>query len=313
MGSETPSEVFEYLDKLAVKSSAAALICAGSYLFRPEPVPGHRMKLLKKAARSRDDEVSGSAYLAIGIENLTAGEQPAKTVNALKRAIELGNYDSSLVLAQAYESGELGPRNCLENAFNSLADAVDDDFGPAKLALALFSFRNGIHDEEYCPGNLLEEAAEQGVPGAEEILIRFRQVQAEQEFVELPYEVVPASMTRPQQIRDALCNELHCTAEDSCSLVAAWHGFETWDELAAAVADATQPEGTYDEDCSAEVMSLRKETQIDILDSRFDAPPYALEAIWELLQPTSRDYRPSLRKLEDVIEEKVAMIRSNLH
>jgi hypothetical protein len=305
MGAETPVEVFDFLDKASVKSQHAAMACATTFLFREQPTPGHRLKLLKKASRTDDADLAAMAYFAIGIETLTHSEHPRKAIAAFQKSSELGNLESNIMLAQAFEQGLFGERDHINKAFNTLAKAVDEDYGPAKIALAEFSFRNGIHDEDYCPHQLLEEAADDGIAGAAELLMMLEESHGQhEELSKLPYQVVPKTLTRPQHIRDAICNELHCSFEGAATLVAGFHGFDTWEALVVAVADISVPEGTYDEDCSIEEMTARRHMQIDILDNVYDAPPFVIEAIWELLQPTSRDYRPSLRKLEEVVNEK---------
>jgi hypothetical protein len=312
MGAETPVEVFDFLDKASLKSQHAAMVCATTFLFREPPTPDHRLKLLKKASRSEDTNIAAMAYFAIGMETIMHGEQPKKAIPAFQKSSELGNLESNIMLAQAYERGVFGQRDHINKAFNALADAVDEDYGPAKIALAEFSFRNGIHDEDYCPPQLLEEAAEDGVDGAVELLMMLEEGHTQhEELTKLPYRVVPKTLIRPQHIRDAICNELHCSHDGAAGLVAGWHGFDTWEELVIAVADIGVPEGPYDEDCSFEEMSARRQMQIDILDNFSDAPPFVIEAIWELLQPTSRDYRASLRRLQETVSEKVEELKAS--
>jgi hypothetical protein len=311
MGAETPVEVFDFLDKASLKSQHAAMVCATTYLFREPPTADHRLKLLKKASRTDDTDLAAMAYFAIGMETLAYGEQPKKAIPAFQKSSDLGNLESNIVLARAYEEGVFGQRDHINKAFNALAEAVDEDYGPAKMALAEFSFRNGIHDEDYCPHQLLEEAADDGIDGAAELLMMLEEAHGHEELSKLPYQVVPRTLARPQQIRDAICNESHCSFEAASNLVAGLHGFDTWEEMVIAISDISVPEGPYDEDISIEAMSARQQMQIEIIFNFTDVPPFVVEAIWELIQPTSRDYRASLRKLHEVVNEKVDELRAS--
>lgn len=316
MGAETPGEVFEFLDKASGKSQHAAMVCATTFLFREPPTPSHRLKLLKKATRTNDTNLAAMAYFAIGMETVMHGEQPKKAIPAFQKSSELGNLESNIVLAQAYERGVFGQRDHINKAFNALADAVDEDYGPAKIAMAEFSFRNGIHDEDYCPHQLLEEAVEDGVEGAEELLAMLHEITHDEEpnSLQLPYQVTPKTLERPTTLRNAICNELFCEYDEVAPLVARLHGFGTWEEMVIAIADISVPEGTYDEDCSIEEMSIRRGLQIEIIDNfeHFsEAPSFVAEAVWELLRPTSRDFRASLRTLQEVVGEKVAELTAS--
>ncbi len=233
MGEDTPVEVFEFLDAFSDKSKHAAFVRASTYLYREEPEPGFRMKLLQDAVKSRDDVVKSSAYFAIGVETLMHGADPKKAISPLKKSFEYGNMDSCLVLADAYENGRFGQRGHLKKAFNILADAADEGFAPAKLALSKFVVNHGIHHPDYHPRELLQEAAEEGLDEAVTLLLIMDDIDEAASI--LPYEVVPVSMDRPVQIKNAFLNESDILPEYAEELIAKLYGFKTWEALTAAV------------------------------------------------------------------------------
>ncbi|TLX17137.1 hypothetical protein [Rhizobium sp. MHM7A] len=303
LGDKTPQDVFRFLDKAAKDDQLAAIVCATSFFFREQPKPGHRAMLLRRAARGYDDNLAGNAYFALAAECLVDGGKPRRAIDALERAVELGHLDAHVRLAKGYETGMYRNRINLERAWELLEEAVEEDYGPAKLALAEFIFAHGIHDSDYDPRELLVEAAEDDVPGAVELLMQF---QASAETIKrhakkLDNPVIPRDESRPMAIRSALLNEFHMEADAIEAMVAAWHGFLSWSELIAYALNENAPEGIFDEDCGTEELEDRRRTQVLIAGHYIDAPDYVLELIVTLLQPTSRTHKPSLRNLDRLI------------
>jgi hypothetical protein len=239
------------------------------------------------------------------MESLIEGSHPEKAITAFRKSAGLGNYEGNLQLARAYENGVFGENNRITKAFDLLAEAVDDNYAPAKIALADFSIRNGIHDEDYCPHQLLEEAIDDGIEGAIEMLALYEAMMMHDHGLELlPSEVVPTDMTRPQQIREVLLGSTGATDEQAELLIAAWHGFRSWEDMSIACSGAHKIQGRFDEDCTLDEIVSRKNAQVDILARKIAAPRYVAEAIWELLRPTSRDFKPSLDTLDELLQEK---------
>lgn len=300
MGKETPSEVFDFLDRSARKSPYAALACASSFFLRDVPTPGYRMKLLKRAARSDDDEVAANAYYGIAAECLLEEKTVRKALDALERAAELGHADAHVNLARGYEFGLYRNRIDIEKAWLTLCDCVEDlDYGPAKVALADFIFRHDVHSDEYNPLELLQEAAEEGVDGAEERLHALSEL-ANEHRARLPYLIIPKDMQRAVMVRNAIVNELNVGNEYAGDLVAKLFGFDTWETIEATVASGDHDGSDFDEDCSPEDMGLRRASQIAVIQEELDVPEEFAEAVWSLLRPTAREGKPSLRGLEKV-------------
>lgn len=306
LGSQTPQDVLKFLDRAAKDDQFAAIVCAKSFFFREQPKPGHRAMLFRRAARGYDDEIAANAYYALAAECIVDGGNPRRAIDAFERAVELGHLDAHVVLAKGYETGMYRNRVDLQRAFDLLDDAIDEDYGPAKLAMAEFIFTHGVYNSGYDPGVLLAEAAEDDVPGAVELLMQL-QVSAERAVKrrakKLDNPVIPSNKARPMAIRSALLNEFHIDADAIETMIAAWHGFVSWSELMTYAASENAPEGVFDEDCGHDELEARRQTQAWIASQYIEAPDYVLELIVALLQPTSRSHKPSLRSLDRLTGE----------
>lgn len=303
MGDESPAEIFTFLDSAAEKSHSAAFVCATTFLFRPEPVSGHRFKLLLKAARSKERFIASSAHMCIGLEYLASSENKKKAIPALRKSFEMGNLESALVLADAYEAGVFGKRNSLAHAFSYLSLAVEEEYGPAKLSLAEFLVRNELTDTEYSPVELLREAVEENIEGAAEYLASY--IEVEKIAYRLPKRVIPASMDRPNAVVDCLNAEFPVPERLLKALVAEWHGFESWKSLERAVSKGDSSSGPADEDCSQEELLDRRMRQTMLLSCHILAPTYVLDTIVGQLRPTAREGKPSLANLEELVNQRM--------
>ncbi len=307
LGDQTPEDVLAYLDRSAKNDQFAAVVCAKSFFFREQPKPGHRAMLLRRAARGEDDEIAGNAYYALAAECLADGGKPRRAIDAFERAVQLGHLDAHVRLAKGYETGMYRNRIDLQRAFDLLDDAVDEDYGPAKLAMAEFIVTHNINDSDYDPGSLLVEAAEDDVPGAVERLMEL-QVAAEQimksRAIKLDDPIIPVDETRPLAVRTAMLNEFSHPPELIEALIAAWHGFASWSELIAYSMSANTPRGVFDEECDPEELEARRKSQSLIAGHFFDVSDHVLELIVTLLQPTSRSHKPSLRNLDRLIGDE---------
>jgi hypothetical protein len=300
LGNQTPDDIFRFLDKAAKDDQLAAIICSLSFFYREQPKPGHRAMLLRRAARGYDDDLAGNAFFALAAECLVDGGKPRRAIDALERAVDLGHLEAHVRLAKGYATGVYQNRINLSRTWDLLTTAVDNDYGPAKLALAEFIFMQGVQDPEYDPGELLVEAAEDDVPGAAETLMEFElfaENVIKQNAKKLDNPVIPSDGTRPVAIRGALLNEFHMEPDAIETMIAAWHGFASWSELMAYALDENAPEGVFDEDCGEVELKARRQTQAWIAGHFIEAPGYVLELVVALLQPTSRSHKPSLRNL----------------
>ena len=258
------------------------------------------MKLLKRAARSDDAEVAANAYYGIAAECLLEEKTVRKALDALERAAELGHGDAHVRLSRGYEFGLYKNRIDIEKAWLTLCDCVEDlDYGPAKVALADFIFRHDVHSDEFNPIELLQEAAEEGVEGAEERLRALSEL-ANEHRARVPYLIIPKDMQRAAKIRSAIVNELNVGNEYAGDLVAKLFGFDAWQTMEATVANGDHDGSDFDEDCSPEDMGLRRTSQIAVIHEELDVPVEFAEAVWSLLRPTAREGKPSLRGLEKI-------------
>jgi hypothetical protein len=303
MGKETPREVFDFLDRNVRKSPYVALACASSFFLRDVPTPGYRMKLLKRVARSDDAEVAANAYYGIAAECLIEEKTVRKALDALERAVELGHPDAHVKLSRGYEFGLYRNRIDVEKAWLTLCDCVEDlDYGPAKVALADFIFRHDVHSDDFNPIELLQEAAEEGVEGAEERLHALEEI-ANEHQARLPYLIIPQDLERATMVRNAIVNELDVGNEHAGDLVAKLFGFDAWETMEGFVAGHDHEENDFDEDCSPEDMGLRRALQIAVIREELDVPEAFANAVWTLLRPTAREGKPSLRGLEKVYRD----------
>jgi tetratricopeptide (TPR) repeat protein len=298
MGKETPQEVFDFLDRSARKSPYAALACASSFFLRDMPQPDHRLKLLKRAARADDEELAADAYYALAVEYSLVEKTVRKALSALERAADLGHGDAYVRLARGYEFGLYRNRINVDRAYYNLCLCIDQlDYGPGKVALADFIIRHGIQSDEYNPIELLHEAAEEGVEGAQERLDALNEIAAEYK-ARLPYLIVPRDMNRPEMVRAAIVNELNVGEEFASELVARLFGFDGWGMLEATVIGGSHGESDYDEDCAPDDLHLRRSVQVTIIQEELDVPEDFAEVVWDLLRPTARSGKPSLRALD---------------
>lgn len=300
MGKETPRDVFDFLDRIAGKSQFAALVCAGSYFHREMPEPGYRMKLLKRATRGEDADVAADAYFAIAVECLSDERTVRRAMDALEKAAYLGHGEAHIKLAKGYETGMFNNRVNFDKAWATLCDGVHElDYGPAKVALADFMLRYELLSDQFNPIQLLHEAVEEGVDGAEERLIAIGELVGELR-PKLPYLIVPKDLGRANLARNAIINELHVSDEAAAVLVARLFGFDSWETMDQTVEIGGHGDTDFDEDCSPEDLALRKASQVEIIEDELDVPEEFAEAVWSLLRPTARDGIPSLRALEKV-------------
>lgn len=304
MGGEAPSEVFKYLDRTARNSQAGAFLSGMSFHMRPEPTPGHRIKLLKKAAGGDDQAVARQALFAIASELLEAPTTMKKGVEALVDAANLGHGDAVLMLARAHEEGLYGLKVDIMEAYQLLAYAVDElDYPVAQVALADLIMMNEIEDSEYDPEELLEGAVEDEVDGAEErltLLHMLKHVHGGKVQTTLGERVVPADISRPAAVVSAICNEIDVDPEEAQEIVAALYGFESWDELIDIASDPDSLRGRFDEDCSKKELYFRHQKQVTILQESLAAPDLVAEIMVELLRPTAKDAVPSLRRMNEI-------------
>jgi TPR repeat protein len=308
MGRETPQFVFDYLEKKAGRNQAAALIAAQSYFFRDEKSDQDRLKLLKKAAKGSDSNIAGSAYYLLANEFMAAGDTGKRVKEALVNSAELGNLYAAVALARAYTDGTFGCKVDVEQAYDLLTDAYDENFAPAKLALAELLLTTDIDDDMHDPMGLLIEAVEEGVEGAEEVLHSLTAAIAREaanddsgDNIKLSEKVVPNGFQRVLHLKAAILNEFDCDASVAEILIAHWYGFDTWEELNQASQSKDCPPGRFDEDCDPMRLKARIAEQNQITEQHIDAPPNVLSLIVELLKPTSRAHPPSLRKLDGLV------------
>lgn len=312
MGRETPPEVFSFLDKYASRSQVVAMVCAMSFHFRDEPTPGHRIRMLKKVSRGGDDTIAADAMFAVAGECLLDEKTVRKAMDWLRRAGDMGHGEALVRLAYGLEHGIY--RNRVDNgeAYATLAEAVDLEYGPAKLAMADFIIRHGVDDDDYHPLELLREAIEDEVEGAEELLEKLVHIATEDQeeadgpdHPEMDGVVVPDGMERPNLLRNAICNELPILEDQAAHLVSILHGFSSWNEMVQFAENPMFEKGPFDEDCGKGPMDERRMTQIAILGHILGAPAEIAEEIWALLRPTAKEGHPSLRGLDRAIVDKL--------
>ena len=310
MGNETPAEVFDFLDSASTTCRHTAFVCATSFFHREEPAPGHRVTLFKRVVRGHDDDLSAAAYFALAGECLLDKKTVNKTMGYLKHAAELGHSEATLRLAIGYDLGIFGNRVNVARALESFADAVDDDYPPAKLAMAEFLIRRGIDDTVYDPIELIREAEDDDIEGASELLAILRQAgypgtETEEEDLPLLAErVIPADLSRPRLVVEALRNETDVSHEQASILVSALHGFPEWEDLETAV-NTSGSAGPFDEELSRKRLRDRQMDQADIIQAFFGITYEEAEVFQELLKPTARGGLPSLRALSKTISERL--------
>lgn len=302
---------FELIKINQSRNPEAALFASNLYLakFMDDPDGSILLGLLDKALESKFPEILANANYRLGV--LLIDSDPGRAKRHMQYAVDANLDSAKFSMAIYLEAGVHGYEKDPEKAMAYYIDCHENHGHQlAKLAIAKAVVLGGRSDLPYNGEQLLAELAHNGQEEAASIL-RWVNVKRRLESmdVRLPIKVTPAGGNRPKMIRDALVDKFGIAERIAEDITASLYGYESWYALMKAATDKKTPKGPDDEDCTVIELRRRRESQEHLLVEYIGLEKIVAEVCVELLQPTARTARPTLKALEKAMRQRALMQR----
>lgn len=301
--------VFSIIEQSAEKLPEAALAAAMTYKMfnRPEVRPGAISTFFEMAIAGDNDTIRNLSTLGYGRHLLASEDTARRGVRLIRMARKSGLADASAELGEILENGLYGEKIDLDECLKCYVEATEGGSGTGMFQLAQFMLSHTKAVGEYHPLTLMHEAAKLEHPQAMQFvkhLSKFVDSIEEGEVRDdiLPYVVVPDGVERVTLVRDALKNEFDIGVEEAGRMTASLHGYPEWEMMIAAATVEGCVKGKFDEECTAAEFNDREKLQIEIFSARTATKADVAGASIRLLRPTSRFIKPSLRRLDKVVD-----------
>lgn len=309
-GNNLPEALAALVDQLSEKSPSAAYIKAFRLTERDR---GEAERLFTFASTSNKSDVSAAACMALGGIHLEQGREDL-ALPFLVRSWEQKYPAAGYVLSLAYAQGRMGLVKDVDMAVTILRELVDEDDDPeAKLMLAQLIVAGKAKPADVDPFQLLTEAAAQGVEEAMAMLMDVGAVignNPDADDLMLPYIVTPDGMKRPKLIRDALVLEFDIRRIEAEEFTSHLFGYGEWATMMRDATDTTKKKGKFDEDLEPAELNERLRLLASVICSHVDMEDYVADIVVDLLKPTARSGRPSLKRLGERIDSCMVPIGS---
>jgi len=317
-GFDPPTGVFELLDECVPHSAMAKMQAATLYGMgiRPEPEEGACERMLREVEEGDNGQVSLMAAMVLG--NILCTRDSLEEGSAyFRKAAEASFPDAWFAYAEArmHLAGMDSPE--MQKVFSEIFSAHEAGDVTATSALGRLMVDHELEADGIDPFLLLDEAAARGDSEAADYLDgTFEEEDEEDEEDDdgtplvppadiLPYVVVPDGMKRPRLVRDALVRETGMPQDLAETMTARFHGFAHWRQMKDATEDQDRQKGPFDEDCPAAAFNDRVAVQAEIAAAFGFGDETVGEAVVSLLSPTARSGKPSLRRLEGKLANRM--------
>jgi TPR repeat protein len=311
VGKHQTSRFFELLTLNQGKTPEAALFATSLYLagYMQDTDGSIVTNLFETALRSENPDISTNAHYGLGVHLRKIDLKRA--MRHMQIAVDADCAPAKFAMALCLETGAFGYDEDPERAIQLYIECHENHGHElAKLSIAkaiVFGNRNEL---PYDAEELLSELAGSGQKEAEVILkwIKTRRRHATLD-IRLPSTVTPNGGNRPKMVRDALKAQFGLPETLLEAVTATFYGYETWKALLGASSNKKTTKGPHDEDCDTGELAERKKFQAYILTEYFGLGDMPAEVALDLLQPTARTGKPSLKDLERGIERRKLMPR----
>lgn len=305
---ELPKSLAALLDRLSEKSLTAAYIKA-YHLVDEDRAEAERLFI--RASASEKAEVSCAACMTLVGINLERGHED-QALAYLTQATDKQYPPAIHFLALAYVQGQLGLSKDADKAVRLLRGIVDD-LPEAKVNLARIIMSKEAKAADIDPFKLLAEAA---ADGEEEAMMMLMSLGAgitnapDGDDLILPYVVVPDGMKRPKLVRDAILNEFNISKGEAEEFTASLYGYDDWAALLRVATDPKTAKGKFDEDLEPAELNERHRLLASVICSHVQIEDYIADIVVDLLKPTARSGRPSLKRLAERVDRCMVPIGS---
>ncbi len=307
---DLPKSLMTLIDRIYDNSPKAAYVKA----FHLADKHGDEAeRLFNLAAKSDDDVIAGTANMSLASINLVRGHADA-ALPFLKKAVEYNIPSAKHLLAVSYAHGQMGLKKDVNEAAYLLSELLEDNYSEAKVTLAQMILARELTMPDVDPFQLLAEAAASGVEEAMLILMELSKdngnAQPDEEPM-LPYVVVPNGTKRPNLVRDALVSEFDISKKDAEQITAGLYGYPRWSLLFSAATDPKLAKGKFDEELEPAALNERNELLASVLCFYIEMEDYVADIAINLLKPTAQNGKPSLKKLQERVDNCMVPISSS--
>lgn len=307
-GGDDTGRIYAVVEQIAEKLPEAALAAAMTFSMfdRKETKPGSITTFYEMAIAGDDDKMRALAAYGYGRHLISEGQSERRGIRLIRIARNAGVADAAAELGRIIEEGLYGEKVDLDECLKCYVEATEGGSGTGMFLLAKFMLAHTKRVGDYHPMKLIEDAAELGHPEAvilhAQMVEMFEEKEAEGREEMLPYVVVPDGLERIKLVRSALQNEFSVSEDEAGDIAAALHGYPDWSMMATAADDPNVRKGRFDEECEAAEFNERERLLAEVFAARTGTTQEVAAASIKLLRPTSRTVRPSLRRLDKIMD-----------
>ncbi len=306
LGKHQTARFFELLELNQNGTPEAALFATSLYLagYMQDPDGSTITALFENALRSDMPDIRINANYGLGVHLRKIDVERAK--KHMQIALDADSAAAKFAVALSLETGVFGYDQDPERAMKLYIDCYDNHgHEPAKLAIAKAIVFGKRDDLPYDAEKLLTELAGSGQKEADVILRWLKTCRRHAKLdIRLPSTVTPHGGNRPKMVRDALKAQFGLPEPLLEAVTATFYGYLGWRALLEAASDKKAIKGPDDEDCEADELLERNKFQTQLLMEYFGLDDMQAEVALELLQPTGRNGKPSLKNLEREVERR---------
>ncbi|MDW9481300.1 hypothetical protein GOB57_21885 [Sinorhizobium meliloti] len=265
--------------------------------------------LFEKALKSKLSATRVSANYGLGVHLREIDTERAK--KHMQLAVDADLDVAKFAVARYLDSGIFGYEKNPEQAMKLYIDCHENHGHQlATLAIAKAVIFGARDDLPYDAEKLLAELARDGQKDAGAIL---RWLNAQRRHISLdirlPQVVTPEGGNRPKMVRDAVRAQFSIPEQLIEAVTASLYGYPSWKALLEAASDKKTIKGPDDEDCGADELAQRTKFQARLLVEYLGLEETSAEVAIELLQPTGRTVRPSLKNLARMVRKRALLPR----
>ena len=306
VGKHQTPRFFELVALNQGRTPEAALFATSLYLagYMKDPDGSIVTALFETALRSEMPDIRVNANYGLGVYLRDFDAVRAK--RHMQVAVDAGSPQAKFAVALCLETGEYGydedPGRAME-LYIECHESHGHDL--AKLAIAKAVVFRKRADLPYDAEKLLAELAQGGQKEAEVILRWLGTLRRHAKLdIRLPGTVTPDGGNRPKMVRDALKAQFGLPEPLVEAVTAAFYGYAGWKALLEAASDRKTTKGPDDEDCDPAELAERTKFQNLLLKEYFGLDDLQAEVAFDMLRPTGRTGKPSLKDMEREIERR---------
>lgn len=304
-----PNSLAAIIEEISDVSQTAAYILAFSL---PEEQTQEKERLLKFASTSSDEIIIAEANMDL-TEIYVVRNDDELALNHLKIAAANGSPAARYMLSLALSLGKMGLEKDVPEGVLLLKGLIKEGYPQAKVTLARLMLSGTVIEADLDPFQLVTEASAEGDMEAMEMLLELGSISnglpADVDPM-LPYTVIPDGMKRPKLVRDALVHELEIRAVEAEEITAGLYGFSNWSLLANAANDPKKPKGKFDEELEPAERNERNRLLSSVFSFYVDCEEYVSDIAIDLLKPTAKGGKPSLKRLQERVDNCMVPIGS---